>query len=517
MRVTVTRWIRGSFQLLALPASVFLSSMALGAEGTQTVPQTDSTPTSNVPLPLVSSFPLQKASDGAFAATEIHPLSCQLDPAELRTGSQKPAFNAEIAGCVPANLDLPHSISSVQVAEFTPTFVPLPTCAELQSETEGGVQALTSTSRDDGNRKSGTQTAPQLGEIAMVRWEASGQLSNGGGKIPMSHGFTASACPTITWASSTAQDLSANPTKPAAGGASANVSHADSLESVSGKAYPTSTSSQVVGAVPTGVMKQLLVLAPSLDPVSAGDTYLAELDGLLQGQSNWLFGNEEIVDMAPREPEVATGSYLDELNSLASKNGHLADNTYQNTSFSQQNAVGEQSAEDPEHESNFPIMNSYETIAAAEECCTGNSGEKPLTDFFKPVAEISVTGLSTQPPSRSGDDIKELQRPEDKACQYMDNATPLAYLVSTRFGGLRPSRNTLKLCHNPLYYEDPNLERCGQSYGCMTTVVSVVHFSTAIAMTPFKMSQNCPRDCVQALPDCPTCHKFDNDVYCSDR
>ena len=518
MRVTVTRWIRRSFQLLALPASVLLSSMALGSEGSQTAPQTHSIPTSNVPLPLVRSFPLQKASSGAFTAHEIHPLNCSLYSAEMRSGSQKPAFHAEIDGSVPANAGVLHSASRVEVAESVPAPLPLPTCEELQSQVPRSVQALSSIRRVDGNQKSGVQAVPQPGEISMVKWEASGQVSNEGGKIPMSQDFNASDCPTISWTNSDFGDLLPEPTKSVAVGASSHLSDVDSSESVSGKAMLSSISSPNAEAVPTDVMKELAVLTPSLATVSAGDTYLAELDELLQGQANWLFGDEEIVDLAPREPEVATGHYLDELNSLASKNGHLAGNTYHNTSLSRQDAGGQQSAEDANHKSNFPITNPYETIAATEECCTGNSGEKPLTDFFKPVAEISVTGLSTQPPSRSADDMQNLlKRPVDSACQYMDNATPIAYYVPPRFGGSRPSRNTLKLCHNPLYYEDPNLERCGQSYGCMTTAVSVVHFSTAIAMTPFKMSQNCPRDCVQALPDCPTCHKFDNDVYCSGR
>ncbi len=517
MRVTVTRWIRRSFQLLALPASVFLTSMALGSDGTQTVPQTDLIPTSNVPLPLVSSFPLQKASSGAFAATEIHPLSCSLYSAEMRLGSQKPAFHAEIAGSFPAGVGMLHSASSAAVAAIVPAPVPLPTCAELESEVTRGAQDLTSIRRDDGNRKSGEQAVPQPGEISMVKWEASGHVANGGGKIPTNKDFAVSDCPTISWANSDFGDLLPEPTKFGAVGASSHLSNVDSSESVSGKALLSSISSSNAEAVPTDVMKELAVLTPPMETVSAGETYLAELDELLQGQANWLFGNEEIVELAPREPEVATGNYLDELNSLAAKNGHLAGNSY-HTSFRRQDAGGQQSVEDPKHAPNFPIKNPYHTIAATEECCNGNSGEKPLTDFFKPVAEISVTGVSTQPPSRSADHVQNLlERPVDSACQYMDNATPIAYYVPPRFGGSRPSRNTLKLSHNPLYYEDPNLERCGQTYGCLTTAVSVVHFSSAIAMTPYKMSQNCPRDCVQALPDCPTCHRFDNDVYCSGR
>lgn len=517
MRVTVTRWIRRSFNLLALPASVFLSSMASGSEGSHTLPETDSTPTSNVPLPLVSSLPLQKASSGAFAATEVHPLSCSLYPAEMRTGSQKPAFHAEIVGCIPANPSVLQPASRIEVAQLVPAPIPLPTCAELQSEITRGVRDLASTRRDDGNRKFGVQAVPQPGEISMVKWEASGQVSNGGGKIPMSKDFTVSDCPTICWANSDFGDLLPEPTKSDADRASSHLSNGDSSESVSGRALLTPISSSNGEAVPTDVMKELAVLTPSLETVSVGDTYLAELDELLQGQSNWLFGNEEIVELAPSEAEVATGNYLDELNSLASKNGHLGGNSF-HTSFSRQDAGGQQSVEDPKHTPNFPIKNPYDTISAPEECCTGNSGEKTLADFFMPVAEISVTGVSTQPPSRSADDMQNLlERPVDSACQYMDNATPIAYYVPPRFGGSRPSRNTLKLCHNPLYYEDPNLERCGQSYGCLTTAVSVVHFSTAIAMTPFKMSQNCPRDCVQSLPDCPTCHEFGKDVYCSGR
>ena len=505
MRVSVTRWISRSFHLLALPASVVLSSMVLGSEGSQTMPQTDSMPTSNLPLPLVSSSPSQKASCGAFSGIEIHPLSCNFSSPEVRTGSQKPAFHAEIAGSGPARREALHSVSLVQVAEFVPTPVPRPNCVAFQSDRAG-----TEPSSAEGNRKSGGQSPPKPGEIAMVKWEA--QLSGGGSKIPMSREFAASDCPTIPWVNFRTEDYLTDGTETNASGASSSVAQAEASDSVSGKARLTSIPNPEINAVPSDVLKELSVLTPSQEQVSVGNTYLADLDELLQGQSNWLFGNEEIVDLAPSEPEAATGNYLDELNSLASKSGIAG--PYRNTSFGPQETGADQR---DERKGNFPIVNPYVGLEPEEACYPGNTSQKSLVDFFRPVSEISVSGVSSQPPSRSEDDSKLLPRPKDRACKYLDNSTLIAYHIPPRFGGSRPSRNTLKLCHNPLYYEDPNLERCGQSYGCLTTAASVVHFSTAIAMTPFKMSQNCPRDCVQALPDCPTCHKFGKEAYCSGR
>jgi hypothetical protein len=69
------------------------------------------------------------------------------------------------------------------------------------------------------------------------------------------------------------------------------------------------------------------------------------------------------------------------------------------------------------------------------------------------------------------------------------------------------------LWHNPLYFEDPNLERCGQTKACLTTLSSAVHFTTMLALTPYLTTVDHPRDCVQALPDCPTCHSFASDAY----
>lgn len=526
MRVTATRWIRRSFQLLALPASVVLSSMVLGSDGSQTVSETDSVPIANVALPLVSSFPLQKASSGAFSATEIHPVQWDLPSAASRTGNHKSAFRAEIAGCVPSHAVVVPAASVAEVAALQPTPIPLPTCEEFDVAVANTAVASILPAPDHGFRKSGAQLPPQLGEIAMVKWEASNQCSVGGGKVPMRQAFAASDCPTIAWDNSPADDFLPEPASAYPVGSSSELAYADSAESVSGKAFLTSISRQTVPAVPADVMKELTALTPAPAPVSVRDSYIAELNQLLEGQSNWVFGNEKVVDLAPGEPEVAGSSYLDELNALASRSN--ASTGYHNTAFTLQDSAVKKSDEKPTgaptHKPNFPIENAYQEIGSKDPndpkfgCKEGVCGQKSLYDYFQPLTSVYVTGMSSQPPSRAkATDNAKLTLPDDSACLYMDNASPIAYHVPPRFGGSRPSRNTLKLCHNPLYYEDPNLERCGQSYGCLSTAASVVHFSSAIAMTPFKMSQNCPRDCVQALPDCPTCHKFGKDAYCSGR
>ena len=66
-----------------------------------------------------------------------------------------------------------------------------------------------------------------------------------------------------------------------------------------------------------------------------------------------------------------------------------------------------------------------------------------------------------------------------------------------------PSTMTWKasnLCHNPLYFEDVNLERYGHTHGpLLEPVVQSAHFFANIAILPYKMGVHCPRECQYAL------------------
>lgn len=67
--------------------------------------------------------------------------------------------------------------------------------------------------------------------------------------------------------------------------------------------------------------------------------------------------------------------------------------------------------------------------------------------------------------------------------------------------------------YNPLYFEDPNMERCGVSDGCLTDFVSATRFFGRSALLPYMIGSNEPHSCVRSLGDCPTCHQFGKDAY----
>lgn len=77
----------------------------------------------------------------------------------------------------------------------------------------------------------------------------------------------------------------------------------------------------------------------------------------------------------------------------------------------------------------------------------------------------------------------------------------------------RPPRDTFPMHSNPLYFEDPNLERCGRSHGHFTEVVSIANFAARVPMLPYMMTVEPPCSVVPVKPDCPTCSKFGPDAY----
>lgn len=55
------------------------------------------------------------------------------------------------------------------------------------------------------------------------------------------------------------------------------------------------------------------------------------------------------------------------------------------------------------------------------------------------------------------------------------------------------------LCHRPLYFEEPNVERYGYQLGCVQSVVSGAHFFATVPFVPYKMVINHPHDCIYTL------------------
>ena len=238
-------------------------------------------------------------------------------------------------------------------------------------------------------------------------------------------------------------------------------------------------------------------------------TYLAELNQLLQGGSNWLYANEGLLDLSPEEGSTTAISYLDDLNALvgikavASPNAQCLNTA---TMLQGQSENAQSSVPATPNTSAQPY-----TSIAPDLRCNGVEGFG-VSALFQSMSRVRVNGLSTAPPvqpRQSATPNAQLERPVNDACQYMDPYSPAYYSTPPRFGAPRPDRNTHVLMHQPLYFEDANLERCGQTSGCMTTAVSAVHFATAITFSSYHMAVEHPASCVRSLPDCPTCHSFD--------
>ena len=144
---------------------------------------------------------------------------------------------------------------------------------------------------------------------------------------------------------------------------------------------------------------------------------------------------------------------------------------------------------------------------------------KPLTgladSLFQPLSKVRLSGSSTDPPRTTEANDIELDHPLNDACAYIGTTAPGYYSIATHAGMQAPYRNAFPFCHRPLYFEDPNLERCGASWGCLTTTKSAAVLAGQILAMPVKVLVVRPRDHVHALPDCPTCHRFGHDAYCS--
>lgn len=131
---------------------------------------------------------------------------------------------------------------------------------------------------------------------------------------------------------------------------------------------------------------------------------------------------------------------------------------------------------------------------------------KSLDDIVnRPMSAIQL-GAALSPVSSSGE---SLPTPADTES---DRITEIHHLAIP-YGFTHPSRNTFPFRHQPLYFEDPNMERCGASNGCLTELTSIAHFATRIPLLPYLMTSIPPHDSVPALRDCPTGCQFGPAAY----
>ncbi len=104
-------------------------------------------------------------------------------------------------------------------------------------------------------------------------------------------------------------------------------------------------------------------------------------------------------------------------------------------------------------------------------------------------------------------DGRPLKTPQDAAATM--NAVPSEqHFTAAPWHQAHPFRNTFPVYHQPLYFENPNLERCGQSFGGLTEFVSATKFAAQISVLPMQVAAQPPCRTVLALPDCPTGGRF---------
>jgi len=91
--------------------------------------------------------------------------------------------------------------------------------------------------------------------------------------------------------------------------------------------------------------------------------------------------------------------------------------------------------------------------------------------------------------------------PRDRAKQLSTDQPTIA-IAALGFGPIGPDRYTVCWTHRPLYYEQPNLERCGNGYGCWQNKISAAQFLWSTALLPYHLGRQPCNGCVRAGGDC---------------
>ncbi len=77
----------------------------------------------------------------------------------------------------------------------------------------------------------------------------------------------------------------------------------------------------------------------------------------------------------------------------------------------------------------------------------------------------------------------------------------------------RADRVHARFCHQPTYYQELNLERCGQldceCCGCLQNAYSSLWFVGNTALLPYRWASQPHCQCVSGYGDCPSCQRYD--------
>ncbi|TWT67170.1 hypothetical protein [Allorhodopirellula solitaria] len=156
-----------------------------------------------------------------------------------------------------------------------------------------------------------------------------------------------------------------------------------------------------------------------------------------------------------------------------------------------------------------PIQTTVETVAEAGASEASASGQlddterltQRLAELNKPARLLSIEVPAAQP----GD------APVNQAAQVFNRRPFWVH------GGVSspppPQRVHITFYHQPTYYQELNLERCGrldcECCGCLQNLSSSIWFVGNTLMLPYRAASQPHCQCVPSYGDCPTCHQYD--------
>ncbi|TWT76455.1 hypothetical protein CA13_69490 [Planctomycetes bacterium CA13] len=118
-----------------------------------------------------------------------------------------------------------------------------------------------------------------------------------------------------------------------------------------------------------------------------------------------------------------------------------------------------------------------------------------LMALRKPVTSITVATLDPA-----------METPKNRAAELETEASIVIHSLGLPVPG--PDRYTVGFCHQPLYFEQKNLERCGRSYGFFQNAVSMTEFIGRTELWPYHLAAEPMGRCVPTAGECFTCESF---------
>lgn len=139
----------------------------------------------------------------------------------------------------------------------------------------------------------------------------------------------------------------------------------------------------------------------------------------------------------------------------------------------------------------------------------GATDDVPSTDELFPSLSNITLSEAARSESLRGEDIP---LPTDAAQPYRARFGRFLDVSGYR-GTPRPTLMPFALQYHPLYFEDPNLERCGIHHGCLTDAVSAVRFFGRVPLAPYLLGSQPPHCHVHSPGQCRSCQAYGCEAY----